>query len=109
MRARSDPLTENSVLVLVRPGRVRLRGGRRVKSVDRVQQCLACTSMLTLSPLSPAASVQLWRSRLGRVLYSMANCLLLMKVGGQLSCTVHLALEDSVIRKLQGKSVLPQA
>lgn len=31
-------------------------------------------------PLSPAASVQLWRSRLGRVMCSMANCLLLMKV-----------------------------
>ncbi|XP_043726609.1 trafficking protein particle complex subunit 12 isoform X1 [Cervus elaphus] len=30
-------------------------------------------------PLSPAASVQLWRSRLGRVMCSMANCLLLMK------------------------------
>ncbi|XP_052041974.1 trafficking protein particle complex subunit 12 [Apodemus sylvaticus] len=28
---------------------------------------------------SRQASVQLWRSRLGRVLYSMANCLLLMK------------------------------
>lgn len=27
-----------------------------------------------------AASVQLWRSRLGRVTCSMANCLLLMKV-----------------------------
>lgn len=33
------------------------------------------------SPLpSLAASVQLWRSRLGRVMCSMANCLLLMKV-----------------------------
>nr|XP_044998952.1 trafficking protein particle complex subunit 12 isoform X2 [Jaculus jaculus] len=28
---------------------------------------------------SRQASIQLWRSRLGRVLYSMANCLLLMK------------------------------
>lgn len=31
-------------------------------------------------PSSFAASVQLWRSRLGRVTCSMANCLLLMKV-----------------------------
>ena len=31
-------------------------------------------------PSSLAASVQLWRSRLGRVTCSMANCLLLMKV-----------------------------
>lgn len=27
------------------------------------------------------ASLKLWRSRLSRVMYSMANCLLLMKVG----------------------------
>lgn len=33
------------------------------------------------SPLpSLAASIQLWGSRLGRVMCSMANCLLLMKV-----------------------------
>lgn len=30
-----------------------------------------------------AASVQLWRTRLGRVMYSVANCLLLMKVRGR--------------------------
>ncbi|KAL1783385.1 trafficking protein particle complex subunit 12 [Sigmodon hispidus] len=33
----------------------------------------------TVTQESRQASVQLWRSRLGRVLYSMANCLLLMK------------------------------
>ncbi|XP_015335503.1 trafficking protein particle complex subunit 12 [Marmota marmota marmota] len=35
--------------------------------------------MSSVTPESRQASVQLWRSRLGRVLYSMANCLLLMK------------------------------
>ncbi|XP_069870779.1 trafficking protein particle complex subunit 12 [Dipodomys merriami] len=35
--------------------------------------------MSSLTPESRQASVQLWRSRLGRVLYSTANCLLLMK------------------------------
>ncbi|XP_010627402.1 trafficking protein particle complex subunit 12 isoform X2 [Fukomys damarensis] len=33
----------------------------------------------SVTPESRQASVQLWRARLGRVLYSMANCLLLMK------------------------------
>uniref|UniRef100_A0A8D2DMU6 Trafficking protein particle complex subunit 12 n=1 Tax=Sciurus vulgaris TaxID=55149 RepID=A0A8D2DMU6_SCIVU len=33
----------------------------------------------SVTPESRQASIQLWRSRLGRVLYSMANCLLLMK------------------------------
>lgn len=50
--------------------------------------CVAGLSVRT--PLRPrvgsapslAASVQLWRSRLGRVTCSMANCLLLMKVRG---------------------------
>ncbi|XP_012512410.1 PREDICTED: trafficking protein particle complex subunit 12 [Propithecus coquereli] len=36
-------------------------------------------SMSNMSPENRQASVQLWRSRLGRVTYSMANCLLLMK------------------------------
>ncbi|XP_042536793.1 trafficking protein particle complex subunit 12 [Dipodomys spectabilis] len=35
--------------------------------------------MSSLTPESRQASIQLWRSRLGRVLYSTANCLLLMK------------------------------
>lgn len=118
MRARSDPLTENSLLspvlhtvikdILVRPGRVRLQGGRRVKSVNRVQQFLVCVSMLMCSPLSPAASVQLWRLRLGRVLYSMANCLLLMKVRGQLSCSAPCSRRQCH-QEAAGKSVLLQA
>ncbi|NP_001006869.1 trafficking protein particle complex subunit 12 [Xenopus tropicalis] len=36
-------------------------------------------SLITISPSNRQASVQLWRSRLGRVMYSMANCLLMMK------------------------------
>ncbi|XP_044147186.1 LOW QUALITY PROTEIN: trafficking protein particle complex subunit 12 [Bufo gargarizans] len=36
-------------------------------------------SMITLTSSNRQASVQLWRSRLGRVMYSMANCLLMMK------------------------------
>ncbi|XP_068136449.1 trafficking protein particle complex subunit 12 isoform X2 [Hyperolius riggenbachi] len=36
-------------------------------------------SMITMTNANRQASVQLWRSRLGRVMYSMANCLLMMK------------------------------
>lgn len=36
-------------------------------------------SMNTMTSSNRQASVQLWRSRLGRVMYSMANCLLMMK------------------------------
>ncbi|KAM9316418.1 trafficking protein particle complex subunit 12 [Gastrophryne carolinensis] len=36
-------------------------------------------SMITMSNSNRQASVQLWRSRLGRVMYSIANCLLMMK------------------------------
>lgn len=36
-------------------------------------------SMMTLTPENRQASIQLWRSRLCRVMYSMANCLLMMK------------------------------
>ncbi|KAE8604976.1 hypothetical protein XENTR_v10014919 [Xenopus tropicalis] len=36
-------------------------------------------SLITISQSNRQASVQLWRSRLGRVMYSMANCLLMMK------------------------------
>ncbi|KAG8580270.1 hypothetical protein GDO81_007215 [Engystomops pustulosus] len=40
-------------------------------------------SMITMTSSNRQASVQLWRSRLGRVMYSMANCLLMMKVRGR--------------------------
>lgn len=47
-----------------------------------------------------AASLKLWRSRLSRVMYSMANCLLLMKVGACVrACMSEISdaslLEDS--------------
>ncbi|KAF2982160.1 hypothetical protein EK904_002583 [Melospiza melodia maxima] len=35
--------------------------------------------MTNITQENRQASVQLWRSRLGRVMYSMANCLLMMK------------------------------
>ncbi|KAF7651871.1 hypothetical protein LDENG_00104290, partial [Lucifuga dentata] len=37
------------------------------------------SSMITLTQENRQASLKLWRSRLSRVMYSMANCLLLMK------------------------------
>ncbi|XP_004868391.1 trafficking protein particle complex subunit 12 isoform X1 [Heterocephalus glaber] len=57
----------------------------RVKTVcsqilENLEQGLAEDGGLSSVTLeSRQASVQLWRARLGRVLYSMANCLLLMK------------------------------
>uniref|UniRef100_A0ABM5GHL1 Trafficking protein particle complex subunit 12 isoform X2 n=1 Tax=Pogona vitticeps TaxID=103695 RepID=A0ABM5GHL1_9SAUR len=36
-------------------------------------------SMTNITQENRQASIQLWRSRLGRVMYSMANCLLMMK------------------------------
>ncbi|XP_069462132.1 trafficking protein particle complex subunit 12 [Ambystoma mexicanum] len=36
-------------------------------------------SMMNITQSNRQASVHLWRSRLGRVMYSMANCLLMMK------------------------------
>lgn len=36
-------------------------------------------SMINITQENRQASVELWRSRLGRVMYSMANCLLMMK------------------------------
>ncbi|XP_067150358.1 trafficking protein particle complex subunit 12 isoform X2 [Apteryx mantelli] len=55
-------------------------------------------SMTNIAQENRQASVQLWRSRLGRVMYSMANCLLMMKVRGwqQLQSLVPAAaLEDT--------------
>ncbi|KAM4625908.1 trafficking protein particle complex subunit 12 [Polymixia lowei] len=48
--------------------------------LDNLEQGLAEDgSMITLTQENRQASLQLWRSRLNRVMYSMANCLLLMK------------------------------
>uniref|UniRef100_A0A8C2YJM1 Trafficking protein particle complex subunit 12 n=2 Tax=Chinchilla lanigera TaxID=34839 RepID=A0A8C2YJM1_CHILA len=60
----------------------RLHGVRTVCSqiLVNLEQGLAEDGGLSsVTPESRQASVQLWRARLGRVLYSTANCLLLMK------------------------------
>ncbi|XP_054847740.1 trafficking protein particle complex subunit 12 [Eublepharis macularius] len=50
------------------------------KILDNLEHGLAEDgSMTNLTQESRQASIQLWRSRLGRVMYSMANCLLMMK------------------------------
>ncbi|KAM3871473.1 trafficking protein particle complex subunit 12 [Diretmus argenteus] len=48
--------------------------------LDNLEQGLAEDgSMVTVTQENRQASLELWRSRLSRVMYSMANCLLLMK------------------------------
>ncbi|XP_054651975.1 trafficking protein particle complex subunit 12 [Dunckerocampus dactyliophorus] len=48
--------------------------------LDNLEKCLAEDgSMITLTEENRQESLKLWRSRLSRVLYSMANCLLMMK------------------------------
>ncbi|XP_076188951.1 trafficking protein particle complex subunit 12 isoform X3 [Aptenodytes patagonicus] len=50
------------------------------KILENLEQGLAEDgSMTNITQENRQASVQLWRSRLGRVVYSMANCLLMMK------------------------------
>ncbi|XP_034287916.1 trafficking protein particle complex subunit 12 [Pantherophis guttatus] len=50
------------------------------KILDNLEHGLAEDgSMTNITQESRQASVQLWRSRLGRVMYSTANCLLMMK------------------------------
>ncbi|XP_068421066.1 trafficking protein particle complex subunit 12 isoform X2 [Eschrichtius robustus] len=48
------------------------------------------------------ASVQLWRSRLGRVTCSMANCLLLMKIGDIKTAEKYFQDVEKVTEKLEG-------
>ncbi|KAM9054002.1 trafficking protein particle complex subunit 12 isoform 3-T4 [Megaptera novaeangliae] len=48
------------------------------------------------------ASVQLWRSRLGRVTCSMANCLLLMKIGDIKTAEKYFQDVEKVTQKLEG-------
>ncbi|KAL4624077.1 trafficking protein particle complex subunit 12-like [Arapaima gigas] len=48
--------------------------------LDNLEQGMAEDgSMITITQENHQASIQLWRSRLCRVMYSMANCLLMMK------------------------------
>lgn len=89
----------------MRRGEDRLGGGgfvpaHGVRQLPARSQEHAC--LCTLTPLSPAASVQLWRSRLGRVLYSMANCLLLMKVCGRLSCRAPCSSRQCQLEAARG-------
>ncbi|XP_053878752.1 trafficking protein particle complex subunit 12 isoform X2 [Malaclemys terrapin pileata] len=50
------------------------------KILENLEQGLAEDgSMTNITQENTQASVELWRSRLGRVMYSMANCLLMMK------------------------------
>ncbi|XP_068268964.1 trafficking protein particle complex subunit 12 isoform X2 [Nyctibius grandis] len=50
------------------------------KILENLEQGLAEDgSMTNITQENRQASAQLWRSRLGRVMYSMANCLLMMK------------------------------
>uniref|UniRef100_A0A3P8UHF3 Trafficking protein particle complex subunit 12 n=1 Tax=Cynoglossus semilaevis TaxID=244447 RepID=A0A3P8UHF3_CYNSE len=55
-------------------------------------------SMITLAQENVQASLQLWQSRLSRVMYSMANCLLLMKVGPH---TYHSIIQYEPHQKVQ--------
>lgn len=60
----------------------RLHGIKSVcqKILSNLQEGLAEDgSMINLTQENRQASIQLWRSRLSRVMYSMANCLLMMK------------------------------
>ncbi|XP_067840306.1 trafficking protein particle complex subunit 12 isoform X2 [Heptranchias perlo] len=51
-----------------------------LKVLDNLENGLAEDgSMISISSENRQASMQLWRSRLGRLMYSMANCLLMMK------------------------------
>ncbi|XP_062934178.1 trafficking protein particle complex subunit 12 isoform X2 [Cynocephalus volans] len=57
----------------------------------------------SISPENRQASVQLWRSRLGRVMYSTANCLLLMKIGDIKTAEKYFQDVEKVTQKLKGQ------
>lgn len=61
----------------------KLRYLRNTQKSDRRENRKSSNPSLFFNHLSFLfiASLKLWRSRLSRVMYSMANCLLLMKVG----------------------------
>ncbi|XP_070589036.1 trafficking protein particle complex subunit 12 [Erythrolamprus reginae] len=64
------------------------------KILDNLEHGLAEDgSMTNITQESRQASVQLWRSRLGRVMYSTANCLLMMKDYGLAVETYHTVMK----------------
>ncbi|XP_073682826.1 trafficking protein particle complex subunit 12 [Garra rufa] len=79
----------------------------RIKSVcqkilSNLQEGLAEDgSMMNLTQDNRLASIQLWRSRLSRVMYSMANCLLMMKDYVLAVETYHSIIEYEPEQKVQ--------
>ncbi|XP_029087518.1 trafficking protein particle complex subunit 12 isoform X2 [Monodon monoceros] len=91
--------------------------GNPQESLDRLHRVKAvCSKILTnleqglaedggmnsMAPENRQASVQLWRSRLGRVTCSMANCLLLMKIGDIKTAEKYFQDVEKVTQKLDG-------
>ncbi|KAM9777827.1 trafficking protein particle complex subunit 12 [Neosynchiropus ocellatus] len=58
-------------------------------------------SMITLSPENRQESLKLWRARLSRVMYSMANCLLLVKDYILAVETYHSIIQYETHQKVQ--------
>uniref|UniRef100_A0ABI7VQ69 Trafficking protein particle complex 12 n=1 Tax=Felis catus TaxID=9685 RepID=A0ABI7VQ69_FELCA len=91
--------------------------GNPQESLDRLHRVKAvCSKILTnleqglaedgsvnsITPENRRASVRLWRSRLGRVMCSMANCLLLMKIGDIKTAEKYFQDVEKVTQKLDG-------
>uniref|UniRef100_A0A7M4EPV4 Trafficking protein particle complex subunit 12 n=1 Tax=Crocodylus porosus TaxID=8502 RepID=A0A7M4EPV4_CROPO len=73
------------------------------KILENLEQGLAEDgSMTNITQENRQASVQLWRSRLGRVIYSMANCLLMMKIGDIKTAEKYFQDVENVTQKLNG-------
>ncbi|KAM6279997.1 trafficking protein particle complex subunit 12 isoform 2-T2 [Porphyrio hochstetteri] len=73
------------------------------KILENLEQGLAEDgSMTNITQENRQASVQLWRSRLGRVMYSMANCLLMMKIGDIKTAEKYFQDVEKVAHKLDG-------
>ncbi|XP_064364570.1 trafficking protein particle complex subunit 12 isoform X3 [Dromaius novaehollandiae] len=83
----------------------RLHGMKIVctKILENLEQGLAEDgSMTNIAQENRQASVQLWRSRLGRVMYSMANCLLMMKIGDIKTAEKYFQDVEKATHKLDG-------
>ncbi|XP_012674966.2 trafficking protein particle complex subunit 12 [Clupea harengus] len=72
------------------------------KILDNLEEGLAEDgSMMNLTQENRQASIQLWRSRLCRVMYSMANCLLMMKDYVLAVDTYHSIIQYEPQQKVQ--------